>query len=33
MLRENRDISGITLFGKEYKVLQYAYDTTILLDG
>ena len=33
MLRENRDISGITLFGKEYKVLQYADDTTILLDG
>ena len=33
MLRENRDISGITLFGREYKVLQYADDTTILLDG
>ena len=33
MVRQNKDISGIHLFGKEYKLIQYADDTTILLDG
>ena len=39
MIRNNKDISGISgkirikLFDYEYKLLQYADDTTILLDG
>ena len=33
MVRENKDITGITLFNNEFKLLQYADDTTILLDG
>ena len=33
MVRQNKDISGIHLFGKEYTLIQYADDTTILLDG
>ena len=33
MIRENKDLKGIYLFGKEYRLLQYADDTTILLDG
>ena len=33
MIRDNKDISGIKLFDYEYKLLQYADDTTILLDG
>ena len=33
MVRQNKDIIGIHLFGKEYTLIQYADDTTILLDG
>ena len=33
MIRENKDINGIYFFGREYRLLQYADDTTILLDG
>ena len=33
MKRDNKDISGIKLFDYEYKLLQYADDTTFLLDG
>ena len=33
IIRENKDIIGIYLFGKEYRLLQYADDTTIMLDG
>ena len=33
MIRENRDITGIYLFGTEYKLVQYADNTTIILDG
>ena len=33
MIRENRDITSISLFGTEYKLVQYADDTTIILDG
>ena len=33
MVRQNKDITGIHLFGKEYTLIQYADDTTILLDG
>ena len=33
MIRENRDITGIYLFDTEYKLIQYADDTTIILDG
>ena len=33
MVRENKDITGISLFNNEFKLLQYADDTTILLDG
>ena len=33
MIRENKDISGLNLFNKEYKLLQYADDTSLLLDG
>ena len=33
MIRDNKNISGIKLFDYEYKLLQYADDTTILLDG
>ena len=33
MIRENRNITGIYLFDTEYKLIQYADDTTIILDG
>ena len=33
MIRENKVIKGIYLFGKDYRLLQYADDTTILLGG
>lgn len=33
MLRKNKDIKGINIMNKEYKLLQYADDTAILLDG
>ena len=33
MFRKNKDIKGINIMDKEYKLLQYADDTAILLDG
>ena len=32
MVRENKVIKGITLFNNEFTLLQYADDTTILVD-
>ena len=32
-IRENKDIKGISLNGKEYKLSQYADDTQLILDG
>ena len=33
MIRKNKDIKGISLTGKEYKLSQYADDTQLILDG
>ena len=33
MIRQNMNIKGIRIFGNEYKILQYADDTALLLDG
>ena len=33
MIRNNTLIKGITTVGKEFKLLQYADDTVLLLDG
>ena len=33
MIRRNKSIKGITVSGKEFKLLQYADDTCIFLDG
>ena len=33
MIRKNKDIKGISLNGKEYKLSQYADDTQLILDG
>jgi len=33
MIRENDGIRGINLYGKEYKICQYADDTQFILDG
>ena len=33
MVRENNDIKGIFINGKEYKLSQYADDTQLILDG
>ena len=33
LFRKNKDIRGIHIMNKEYKILQYADDTAILLDG
>ena len=33
MIRKNKDIKGISLHGKEYKLSQYADDTQLILDG
>ena len=33
MLKSNEDIQGINIGGEEYKLSQFADDTTILLDG
>ena len=33
MLKSNEDIQGIKIGGEEYKLSQFADDTTILLDG
>ena len=33
MIRQNKDITGISHFGREYKLMQYADDTTLILDG
>ena len=33
MIRKNKTLRGINLFGKEYKLIQYADDTTLILDG
>ena len=32
-IRRNNDIKGITVFGNEIKISQYADDTTMILDG
>ena len=32
-IRQKKEISGITLNGKEIKLSQYADDTTLILDG
>ena len=33
MIRNNKNIKGINLAGKEYKMSQYADDTTVALGG
>ena len=33
MIRKNKDIKGIQIMHNEYKLLQYADDTVILIDG
>ena len=33
MIRKNNDIKGILINDKEYKLLQYADDTQLILDG
>ena len=33
MVRQNRDIKGLTINGTEYKLSQYADDTQLILDG
>ena len=33
LIRKNKDIKGIIIDGEEYKISQYADDTSILLDG
>ena len=32
MIRENKEIRGISILGNEYRILQYADDTALLLD-
>ena len=32
-IRANKDITGMTVFGNEIKISQYADDTTMILDG
>ena len=33
MVRKNKEIKGISINGKEYKLSQYADDTQLILDG
>ena len=33
LIKNNKDISGITIGNKDYKISQYADDTTMILDG
>ena len=33
MVRDNSNIKGIVVTDTEFKLSQYAYDTTLLLDG
>ena len=33
MVRKNKEIKGISINGKEYKLSQYADDTHLILDG
>ena len=33
MIRQNKNIKGYTLFGVEYKIAQFADDTSLFLDG
>jgi hypothetical protein len=33
LIRKNKDIKGITNDGEEYKISQFADDTSIILDG
>lgn len=32
-IKNNRDIKGIVIYGIEYKLSQYADDTSLVLDG
>ena len=33
MIRENKEITGINIDQREYKLTQFADDTTLFLDG
>ena len=33
MIKKNKNVKGLTISGREYKLLQYADDTALLLDG
>ena len=33
MIRQNKNITGFNIYNKEYKLIQYADDTTLVLDG
>ena len=32
-IRKNKDIKGVIIDGKEYKISQYSDDTSIILEG
>lgn len=33
MIRQNKTLKGINIFGKEFRISQYADDTSVFLDG